>query len=210
MSARTRIKICGVTQAEDLRLAARLGVDAIGMVFARRSSRRLELAQAVALRAALPPYVTLVALFMDDAAERVREVEQALRPDLLQFHGGEEAAFCAAFDTPYVKALPMGSTADVAAAVAAHPRAAGFLLDSHAAGQPGGSGRRFDWSRVPANLDRPLIVAGGLDAANVGEAIRRTRPWAVDVSSGVESAPGIKDAGKMADFIAAVHAADTA
>jgi phosphoribosylanthranilate isomerase len=203
----TRIKFCGVTDVADAMLAARLGVDAIGLVCTRRSPRVLTLAQAQAIRAQVPPYVSVVALFMDDEAAWVREVEAGLRPDLLQVHGAEPAAFCTAFATPYVKALAMADMADdVRMQAAAHPRAVGLLLDGHRSGEQGGRGQRFDWSRVPRDLDRPLIVAGGLDADNVGDVIRRVRPWAVDVASGIEASPGIKDPAKMHAFVAAVRA----
>lgn len=204
---RTRIKFCGITRVEDAVSAARMGVDAIGLVCTRRSRRFVEPAQALAIRAQVAPYVSVVALFMDDDAAWVREVEAAVRPDLLQFHGAEDAAFCTGFATPYVKAVAMASTDDVQRVAGAHPRAAGLLLDGHASGGQGGSGRGFDWTRVPHDLQRPLIVAGGLDAANVGEAIRVARPWAVDVASGIESSPGIKDSAKMHAFIDAVERA---
>lgn len=207
---RTRIKYCGITRIEDAVLAARLGVDAIGLVCTRRSRRFVEPAQALAIRTQVAAYVTVVALFMDDETAWVREVEATLRPDLLQFHGAEDAAFCTALATPYVKAVAMASTDDVHRMADAHPRAAGLLLDGHLAGGQGGSGQRFDWTQVPRDLRRPLIVAGGLDAANVGEAIRVARPWAVDVASGVESSLGIKDSAKMQAFIAAVDRADRA
>ena len=201
-----RIKFCGLTRAEDVRRAVDLGVDAIGFVLTRRSRRYVESAAARLLRDLLPPFVSAVALVMDDDAAWVREVIGIVRPDLLQFHGSEDAAFCETFDRPYLKAVPMASTGDLAAFAASHPRAAGFLLDSHAAGEPGGSGAAFDWNRVPARFERPLILAGGLHAANVAEALRAIRPWAVDVSSGIESAPGVKDPERMRRFVAAVRA----
>jgi phosphoribosylanthranilate isomerase len=206
---RTRIKFCGITRGEDALLAAQLGVDAIGLVCTRRSPRFLEPAQAQAIRAQVPAYVSVVALFMDDEAAWVREVEAALHPDLLQFHGVEDAAFCSAFITPYVKTVAMGGDADVRSIAAAHPQARGLLLDGHAAGMQGGSGQRFDWTRVPRDLALPVIVAGGLDAGNVGAAIRNAQPWAVDVASGIETSPGIKDPAKMHAFAAAVHAIES-
>lgn len=200
---RTRIKFCGLTRAEDVRCAIALGVDAIGFVLTRRSRRFVEPEQARALRDALPPFVSAVALFMDDAPDWVAEVVATMRPDLLQFHGEESGGFAERFDRPYLKAIPMGSVADVAAYADAHPRACGFLLDSHSTGAAGGSGEAFDWARFPHQLDRPLVLAGGLDAGNVAQAIALARPYAVDVSSGIESAPGIKDAGRMRAFVAA-------
>lgn len=207
---RTRIKMCGMTRREDVLAAAQAGADAIGLVFTRRSTRCVEPAHAAKLRAAVPPMVSIVALFMDDDAEFVRAVERAVRPHVLQFHGNEPAAFCESFDTPYIKTIAMASVHDLDAQWAAYPRAVGFLLDGHGAGETGGSGKHFDWSRVPHDTDRPLVVAGGLHAGNVEQAVRVARSWAVDVSSGIESAPGIKDAGRMRDFVAAVRAADRA
>jgi phosphoribosylanthranilate isomerase len=197
-----------MTRVEDALLAARLGADAIGMVFTGRSRRRVGIAQAQAIRQALPPFVTTVALFMDDDAGFVDEVAVAVQPDLLQFHGGEDDGWCAQFGRPWLKAIAMGEGASALAQLQAHPGATGLLLDGHGLGEPGGSGRRFDWSLMPRDLAQPLILAGGLHAGNVGEAIRVARPWAVDVASGVESAPGIKDPERLAAFIAAVRAAD--
>lgn len=207
---RTRIKFCGMTRAEDIRIAADLGVDAVGLVFAQRSRRRLDLERAVALRDAIPPLVDVVALFMDNPAEEVHEVLLRLRPSLLQFHGSETAGFCEQFDWPYLKAVGMEGqgVAGVVTQFQAHPRAAGFLLDSHAPGAAGGTGERFDWTRIPDAAGRPLLLAGGLTPDNVCEAARITRVWGVDVSSGIESAPGQKDAGLMRRFVQAVQAAD--
>ncbi|HEX7339700.1 MAG TPA: phosphoribosylanthranilate isomerase [Rhodanobacteraceae bacterium] len=206
----TRIKFCGMTRAEDALLAARLGVDAIGLVFTRRSPRFVELAAAQAIVAALPPFVATVGLFMDDEAAWVREVERVVTPTWLQFHGSESDSFCTCFTSPHVKAIAMGSDADVAAQLAQHPHARAWLLDSHAVGAQGGSGRTFDWERIPTATRRPLILAGGLSADNVAQAIVQVHPWAVDVSSGIESAPGIKDAAKCEAFVRAVRQADNA
>jgi phosphoribosylanthranilate isomerase len=204
----TRIKFCGITRVEDALLAVDLGVDAIGLVFTRHSRRSVDIAQANTIRHALPPFVSVVALFMDDEAASIDAVIANVQPDLLQFHGDESAAFAARFARPYLKVVPMGSIADVPGFAAAHPQATGFLLDSHVAGTPGGSGEAFDWARVPRNLSRPLVLAGGLDATNVAQAVALVRPYAVDVSSGIEVSPGIKDALKMRRFVAAVRAAD--
>jgi len=203
-----RIKFCGLTRAEDVRDAVEQGADAVGFVLTRRSRRFVEPVAARALRDLLPPFVSAVVLAMDDEAAWLRHAIDIVRPDLLQFHGGEEAAYCEGFGRPYIKAVPMASTGDLAAFATRHPQAAGFLLDSHADGQPGGSGRTFDWSRLPAAFDRPLVLAGGLRPDNVAEAIRMLRPWAVDVSSGIESAPGIKHPGLMRAFVAAVMASE--
>lgn len=207
---RTRIKCCGMTRVEDARLAAELGADAIGVVITARSRRRVDLAQARAIVAAMPPFVTTVALLMDDSAETVRAVIEQVQPDLLQFHGNESDAWCAQFGRPYLKAVAMGEGAAALPRLRGYPQAAGLLLDGHGLGEPGGSGKAFDWSLMPADLPQPLLLAGGLHAGNVGEAIRAARPWAVDVASGIESSPGIKDASRMAAFIDAVRAADAA
>ena len=204
----TRIKCCGMTRVEDALLAAQLGADAIGMVFTARSRRCVSLAQGVAIRRALPPFVTTVALFMDDTPAWVEEVVASVSPDLLQFHGGESDAACAGFGRPYLKAIAMGEVESALLQLRKFPGASALLLDGHGLGEAGGSGRRFDWTRMPRGLTQPLILAGGLRVANVGDAIRLARPWAVDVASGVESAPGIKDATMLADFVAAVRAAD--
>ncbi|MFZ0871719.1 MAG: phosphoribosylanthranilate isomerase, partial [Rhodanobacter sp.] len=201
----TRIKCCGMTRVEDALLAARLGADAIGLVFTARSQRRVELSRATEIRRALPPFVTAVALFMDDDAALVHEVMRVVQPDLLQFHGQEDDAWCAQFGQRYLKAIAMGEGEPALSRLHDYPRAAGLLLDGHGLGEAGGSGRVFDWSRMPSGLVQPLILAGGLNPQNVAEAIRIARPWAVDVASGVEASPGIKDAAKMAAFIAAVR-----
>ncbi len=201
-----KIKFCGFTRAEDIVLAAGLGVDYVGLVFAARSPRRVTLEQARSLRAAVPTGIGVVALVMDTPADEVHAIAEALRPDVLQFHGGESDAFAAQFGLPYWKAVAMGG--DPAAALARlgeHPRAQAFLFDGHAAGEPGGSGRRFDWAVLPATLDRPFLLAGGLDAGNVAAAVALARPWGVDVSSGIEDAPGIKSAHKMRAFVAALR-----
>ena len=204
----TRIKCCGMTRVEDALLAARLGVDAIGMVFTARSRRQVSMVQAQAIRAALPPFVTTVALFMDDTAVLVEDIIAAVNPDLLQFHGAESDAECARFGRPYLKAIAMSDGDSALPRLRDYPGASALLLDGHGFGEPGGSGKSFDWTRMPGGLTQPVILAGGLRADNVAQAIRLARPWAVDVASGVESAPGIKDAAMLADFVAAVRAAD--
>jgi len=207
---RTRIKFCGLTRIEDVREACALGVDAIGFVFAERSKRRIAPGDAARLRDALDPFVAAVALFMDHDAAAVRDVVDAVRPTILQFHGAEDDAYCASFGLPYLKAVAMGGEGAVTADDLAlrFPHAAGFLFDSHASGQAGGSGHAFDWSRLPRDCARPWLLAGGLHPENVFDAIRATGCWGVDVSSGIESAPGIKDAARMRRFVAAVADAD--
>jgi phosphoribosylanthranilate isomerase len=196
-----------MTRVEDALLAARLGADAIGLVFTARSPRRVELSQAAAIHQALPPFVTVVALFMDDDAALVHEVIRVVQPELLQFHGQEDDAWCAQFGQRYLKAIAMGEGEQAFSRLHDYPQSAGLLLDGHGLGEAGGSGRAFDWSRMPSDLTQPLILAGGLNPDNVADAIRIARPWAVDVASGIERSPGIKDAAKMAAFIAAVRQA---
>jgi phosphoribosylanthranilate isomerase len=205
---RTRIKFCGMTREADLVAASGLGVDAVGLIFAARSPRRLDPDAGRALRAALPPFVTVVALVMDPEAAQLRTIVDLVRPHLLQFHGSESPEDCARAGLPYLKAIPMAIPEGAAIHAARYAAAAGFVLDSHAAGEPGGSGRPFDWDLVPRHLARPVLLAGGLTPDNVFEAVRRVRPWAVDVSSGIESAPGIKDPGKMRRFVEEVRRAD--
>lgn len=209
---RTRIKFCGMTRAQDVALAGALGVDAVGFVFASKSPRRLDIDQAAALRAHAMPFVDVVALMMDSPAELVREVIARVRPTLLQFHGDEDDAYCRGFGLPFLKAVAMGGADDepAVARFARHPHASGFLLDSHARGGSGGTGRTFDWSRIPHGIDRPLLLAGGIGPDNVFDAIRAVQPWGVDVSSGIESAPGEKDAVKMRRFVEEVRRADAA
>ena len=212
---RTRVKICGITRAEDALRAAALGSDAIGLVFYDKSPRAVSLEQAAAICRQLPAFVTSVALFLDADAERIRRVLAQVPIDLLQFHGSEPADFCRSFDRPYIKALGMESTGavadihdDVLDSAAEFDDARGLLLDSHAPGAAGGSGEVFDWTAVPAGIEQPLILAGGLDVHNVAEAVRKVRPWAVDVSSGVEREKGIKDAALMQAFINEVNRRD--
>jgi phosphoribosylanthranilate isomerase len=205
---RTRVKICGVTRIEDALLACELGVDAIGMVMTPTSPRCVSIENARAIREALPAFVVAVVLSHDLSAERVRAIIDGVRPDLVQFHGAEDAAFCESFGMRYIKAIGMDGDIDVRAVAAAHPRASGFVLDGHPPGQQGGRGKTFDWSRIPRDLGRPVLLAGGLNADNVGDAIRTVHPWAVDLASGVEVSPGIKVAAKLRAFFAAVRVAD--
>ncbi len=204
---RTRIKICGITRAEDLRAAADAGADAIGLNFYPPSPRFLSVERARTLREALPPFVSAVAVFVNPSEADVRRVLEQVRPDALQFHGDESPAFCKQFGTPYVKACRVKPGVDLLEYLRPFSGAAGWLLDSHVE-EYGGVGERFDWALVPAERMRPLILSGGLARENVREAVRRVRPWAVDVSSGVESAKGIKDAARIAAFITEVRNAD--
>jgi len=207
VSQRTRIKICGITRVEDALAAAALGADAIGLVFAARSPRFVSLDAARAIVEALPPFVASVALFMDEETAFVHSVIESMRPDLAQFHGVEDARYCESFGCRYLKAVPMAGrgTDAIVQTSRAHPQAAGLVLDGHGLGEAGGSGRAFDWSQARGEGLPPLVVAGGLTADNVADAVSIAAPWAVDVSSGVETAPGIKDRGKMEHFIEEVR-----
>lgn len=204
----TRIKICGITRVEDGLACARLGADAIGLVFYARSPRAVSVEQAAAIARALPPFVTTVALFVNPEATEVEAVLRAVRPDLLQFHGHEPAAFCRRFGARYLKALPVGTGhPPLLQSATDYGDAAGLLLDTPTDAF-GGSGKTFDWSLIPPEIVPRCVLAGGLDASNVAAAIRQVRPWAVDVSSGVEGSKGIKDADKIAAFIEEVRNAD--
>jgi len=206
---RTRIKFCGMTRAEDALAAAALGVDAVGFVLTRKSRRFAGIERARQMRRALPPFVTAVALFMDDDVSFVSEAVAAVAPDLLQFHGSEAAPDCVRYGRPYLKAVAMrDGLVDWRRLVDSHAQATGFLFDGHAAGEQGGSGRSFDWSLLPRDAGKPVVLAGGLTPENVAAAIRAVRPWAVDVSSGIEAEPGLKDIDRMRRFIAAVRTAD--
>ncbi len=204
----TRVKICGITRVEDGLAAARAGADAIGLVFAAKSPRRLVIVQAVAIAAALPPFVSSVALFVNPEVAEVERVIREVRPDLLQFHGEESAEFCAGFRVPWLKAVRVKPETDLLQYATVFAEARGLLLDAYSPLAHGGTGHRFDWSLIPSRVPLPVVLAGGLDPANVAEAIRAVRPWAVDVSSGVEAEPGIKDAAKIAAFIKEVRNAD--
>lgn len=202
---RTRVKICGITREDDALAAARLGADALGFVFFPPSPRNVETQRAAEIAAIVPPFVTRVGLFVDAETEFVTTVLSQLRLDLLQFHGEETPAYCAQFGVPYIKAVRMKPDLDLLQYAVSHRAAAGLLLDSYVEGVAGGTGTTFDWQRVPREIDLPLILSGGLDADNVAAAIEAVKPWAVDVSSGVESAKGIKDAEKMARFFEGVR-----
>lgn len=204
---RTRIKFCGMRRAEDIDLAVALGVDAIGLILVPGTPRALSLAEAQALRARIPPLVSAVALVMDATLTQVAEILQRIKPDLIQFHGSEEAADCERFGR-YLKAIPMADPAKGLAMLDAHPRATGYVLDAHAPGAAGGSGRVFDWARIPATVQDRLVLAGGLVPDNVEAAVRGVRPFAVDVSSGIEDAPGVKSPDRMMAFVRAVRRAD--
>ncbi|MCM8593754.1 phosphoribosylanthranilate isomerase [Accumulibacter sp.] len=200
-----RIKICGLTRIEDVVGAVAAGADAVGLVFYRPSPRYVDLHTAACLASAVPPLVTIVGLFVNAPAAEVRATLTAVPIHLLQFHGEEDEAYCRQFDRPYIKAARVRPGMDLLQYAASFPSAQAILLDAFVDGY-GGAGRVFDWSLVPASLGKPVILSGGLDAGNVGEAIRRLRPDAVDVSSGVEVGKGVKDAERMRAFVAAVRA----
>jgi phosphoribosylanthranilate isomerase len=204
----TRIKICGITRPEDARLVAMHGADAIGLVFYAASPRAVTVEQAVRIAEAVPPFVTVVALFVDEPAENIRRIIDSVPVDLIQFHGNESPEFCRQFARPWIKAVRVKPSVDLVAACRDYSSARGVLLDSWVEGVPGGTGKTFDWQLAAQQLSLPLVVAGGLDDRNVGTAIARLRPAAVDVSGGVELAPGIKDPEKITRFIAAVRVAD--
>lgn len=205
-----RVKICGITRPGDGRAAAEAGADAVGLVFADASPRYVTIATAADICRVLPPFITRVGVFVDPEPGSVRAVLGAIRLDLLQFHGDEPASFCAGFGVPYVKAVRVRATDDIRRAVAMHPEAQGLLLDTFVAGRAGGTGATFPWELVPAGVALPVILAGGLDESNVATAVATVRPWGVDVSGGVETQPGIKDAARMQRFVAAARAADAA
>ncbi len=206
---RTRIKICGITRVEDARAAVQLGADAIGLVFYAPSPRCVSVGQACAIIDAIPPFVTVAGLFVDPASEHVESVLRCCRLSLLQFHGTEAPDFCGRFDLPYLKAARVKAGVDLVQYLAPYARAQGWLLDAYHERLYGGTGESFDWNLIPHDLSRPVILSGGLTPENVGAAIRQVRPWAVDVSSGVEAAKGVKDAAKIAAFITRVKNENT-
>jgi phosphoribosylanthranilate isomerase len=203
----TRIKICGITRLEDLQAAVDLGVDALGFVFYPPSPRFLDIPRAAALVQSVPSFVTTLGLFVNATPAAVKQVLTAVPLQMLQFHGDEDAAYCRQFNRPYLKAARVRPGIDLLEYAALFPDAHGLLLDAYV-DEYGGVGRTFDWKLIPPGLPLSLVLSGGLDADNVVAAIRSVKPWAVDVSSGVESSKGIKDAAKMATFISGVRSAD--
>lgn len=197
-----RVKICGITRAEDLHAACDAGADALGFVFYARSPRHLEIPQAAALVRELPPFVQSVGLFVDAEPAFIEAVLKSVPLDLLQFHGNEAPEQCRRYGRPYLKAVRMKADIDLVKYCADFQDARALLLDAYVAGVPGGTGERFDWGLIPAGLPKPIVLSGGLNPDNVGLAVETVQPWAVDVSSGVEIAPGIKDAARVAAFIA--------
>ncbi len=204
MVYRPRIKICGIRTVADACYAASLGVDAIGLVFYPPSPRHVEVEQARAIIQALPPFVSVVALFVNPAAPEVDRVLGTLAIDSLQFHGDEDEEFCRSFARPYIKALPVRPGEDVQSRLSSYASASGLLLDAYHPQLRGGTGDRFDWTQFPRLASRPLILAGGLSAENVGAAVAQLKPYAVDVSGGVESSRGVKSQAMMRAFVAGV------
>lgn len=198
-SGRTRIKFCGLTRHEDVALAASLGVDALGFVMWPKSARSITPAVLEELAVEVPAFVTRVGLFVNQPAEFIEQCLPYL--DLIQFHGDEPASFCQQFGRPWIKALRMRDDIDLHQAAADYSLAQALLLDAYRPGIPGGTGETFDWSRIPATLEKPVILAGGLTADNVTSAVNQVMPYAIDVSGGIEISHGIKDAELMASFV---------
>ena len=197
---RTRIKICGIKHRDDALKAVECGADAVGLIFVEKSPRYVSLTDARFIAESMPPFVAVVGLFMDASAETVREALKVVPLNLLQFHGEESPEFCDQFGVPYVKVLRMRVNVNVIAFTQEYPNAAGILLDTYSK-EGGGSGQTFDWSLIPENVSVPLILAGGLTPENVASAVETVKPYAVDVSSGVESEPAVKDHKKIEQFI---------
>lgn len=203
---RTRVKFCGLTRPEDVDAAVAAGADGLGFVLWPGSRRAVDETRLAALAERVPAFVTRVGLFVDQDPALIERCAAHL--DLLQFHGDEAPAECARFERAWIKALRMRDGLDLPAAVDAYAGARALLLDAYRPGVPGGTGATFDWSRIPASLAKPVILAGGLSAANAADAIAAVAPFALDVSGGIEAAPGVKDAERMAAFMAAVHEGD--
>ncbi|WP_296255099.1 MULTISPECIES: phosphoribosylanthranilate isomerase [unclassified Pseudomonas] len=206
MSA-VRSKICGITCIEDALAAVDAGADAIGFVFYPKSPRAVTIEQAQAIVAQLPPFVSTVGLFVNAEREVLKALLDIVPLDLIQFHGDETPQQCEGFQRPWVKALRVRAGDDIAASFARYDKACGILLDTYVAGTPGGTGETFDWALIPKQLSKPIILAGGLTSANVSQAIAQVRPYAVDVSGGVERSKGLKDHDKIRAFMSAVHGA---
>ena len=201
---RTRVKICGITRVEDALIAVAQGADAIGLVFYPPSPRYVTPAQAAEIVNALPAFITLVALFVDASRADVEAVLSQVNIDLIQFHGQESADECRQYGKSYMKAIRVKSDTNLVQYTTEYSDAKALLLDTYAEGVPGGTGQVFDWTIIPKNLSKPIVLAGGLDAENVEQAIRQVKPYAVDVSGGVEFKKGIKDAAKIAAFMRGV------
>lgn len=202
---RTRVKVCGICTADDADAAVSAGADAIGMVFYPKSPRHVSISAAREIASSIPPFVTTVGLFVNSSSEAINDVLSEVQLGLLQFHGNEDEVFCKSFNLPYIKALRVKAETDLYQQCEQYASARGVLLDSYKKGMPGGTGEIFDWDVVPDDLSLPVILAGGLNANNVAQAISTVNPWAVDVSSGVEESPGKKDQQKILQFFNAVE-----
>ncbi len=202
-----RVKICGLTTPEQAASVAEMGVDALGLVFVPQSARHLTPKIAEEVIRAIPPLVSVVGLFLDAPRSMVAKILDRVPLDVLQFHGSETPDYCRSFGRPYIKAIAMGDHPNLASASRGYADARGLLLDAHRAGELGGTGQQFDWSVIRGEVARPVILAGGLNPDNVGDAISRVRPAAVDASSGVESSPGVKDLDQVRHFLAEVQSA---
>jgi len=207
-SMRTRVKICGFTQVQDAVEAANLGVDAIGLVFYPPSPRHVSIDTAIEIVNALPAFVTVVALFVDEQEAQIREVLSKVSIDCLQFHGDESAEACELYNKPYMKAVRVKPELDIMDIASQYKKATAILLDAYHPGIKGGSGSQFDWNLIPENCSLAVVLAGGLQVDNAKQAVETVRPYALDVSSGVESSKGIKDVAKMAAFIQAINEGD--
>ncbi len=197
---RTRVKICGITRRQDAEFAIEMGADALGLVFYAPSPRAVTIAQAQQIIAGLPPFVSIVALFVDANPEQVHMCLKSMKIDILQFHGDESPEYCEQFDRPYLKAIRMRDDINLTKLAADYRSASALLLDSYQAGIPGGTGQVFDWSMIQ-DIDKPIILAGGLTVENVAQAIKQVNPYAIDVSGGVEQSKGIKDEQKIIAFM---------
>ena len=205
---KTRIKVCGICTVADANKACIAGADAIGMVFYADSPRNVTIASAMEIVSSLPPFICAVGLFVNSSQQEVNQVLSSVQLDLLQFHGDEDEVFCNSFDRPYIKVVRIKSDTDLVSLCQQYASARGILLDSYKKGTPGGTGEAFDWELIPNDLSLPVILAGGLNPENVAQAVSSVKPWAVDVSSGVEESPGKKDQKKIVQFIRAVESVD--
>lgn len=205
----TRIKICGINHRDDALKAVEFGADAIGIIFVEKSPRYTSLTEARVIAESMPPFVTVVGLFMDSSAKEVKDALKVVPLNLLQFHGDESPEYCDQFGMPYIKVLRMRENVNVVAFAQDYPNAAGILLDTYKKGVGGGTGHTFDWNLIPKDVPLPLILAGGLTPENVASAVETVKPYAVDVSSGVESEPAIKDHKKIEQFIKEVQRVGT-
>jgi len=205
---KTRIKVCGICTVADANKACIAGADAIGMVFYADSPRNVTIASAMEIVSSLPPFICAVGLFVNSSQQEVIQVLSSVQLDLLQFHGDEDEVFCNSFNRPYIKVVRIKSDTDLVSLCQQYASARGILLDSYKKGTPGGTGEAFDWELIPNDLSLPVILAGGLNPENVAQAVSSVKPWAVDVSSGVEESPGKKDQKKLEQFIRAVGSVD--